>query len=51
VACGNPHYAYRYALKVDKGFQNETWAAVQGTEWEEDFRRYVLKMKFRSLGT
>ena len=41
VACKDLKWAYCYVLEVDKGFHEDTWAAVQNTEYEEEYNEFI----------
>ncbi len=45
VACKDPKYAYLYAKDVDKNFHEDTWMAVEGTKYEEEYNRFLNQIE------
>ena len=46
AVCRHPKMAYWYAQDIDKGFHEDTWIAIENTEWEEEYKKFVhLNMK------
>lgn len=41
ATCKSPKWAYWFARYVDFERHEETWKAVQGTEWEQDYLNFV----------
>jgi len=40
MACKKSSLAYYYARNVDKELREETWLAVKGTEYEEEYKKF-----------
>lgn len=43
AACRSAFTAYEYAISVDRGFHADTWKAVQGSPYEREYRRRLMK--------
>jgi sarcosine oxidase delta subunit len=39
AACQDSYYAFLYARDIDKCLTEETWLAIKGTQYEEEYRR------------
>ena len=45
AVCKNPFYACYYMKYVDKGFHEDTWEAVKGTEYEEEYNKFLNQIE------
>ena len=44
-ACQSSYYAYWYAKYLDKEFHEDTWEAVKGTKYEEEYNKFLNQIE------
>ena len=42
VACEDPQHAIWYAKEIDKKPRPETWESVEGTDYEDSYKKWVV---------
>ena len=44
ASCQRPYSAFEYARDIDKCPMEETWLAIKGTQYEEEYRKIFKEL-------